>query len=170
MKLASATCRGYTAHIRGLIYLLFFVVVGAFIRVALADDQIRVMVVFDESGHRVEQVFRSANRSAALPRTQANARLKSGTSKSGQPYVAWYSAEGTMLVQNHLVEPRVKHVPLQGSASRLNPVRYAALTSGVYLIAGPADAAQAIITLPLLNTGPVRLPAEQWTLDLNVYP
>lgn len=150
--------------------LLMLVSSIALIRSAHADEQIRVTIVFDGAGHRVEQLYRPANPSPALPRSVDESRVRTRPLNSGLPVISWYSEVGTLVLQSSITDPRIRHVPVLGSVGHDNPVQYALQTSGVYLIAGPAIARRVIISLPSLNTGHVQLTAEQWTLDLTVFP
>ncbi|MBX2883427.1 MAG: hypothetical protein KTR32_25965 [Granulosicoccus sp.] len=137
----------------------------------MANTKLRVMVVFDSTGHRIGRLYHPADSTRSVPRSIDGARVKKeGRRSSRLPVIYWYGADGSLLAESNIVDPRVRHVPLTGTASSQSPVRYAVQESGVYLITGPASTARILVALPPLDTTDISVPAQQWMLDLTQIP
>lgn len=162
------------ATLHTLTLLMALVILSVFNGMVLAASEVRVMIVFDAEGHRIEQLHRPGSRVRPLPLSVDNARTSDVTRKNGGknslPTIYWYAVDGTLLSTDTIVDPRVRHVPLVDSIGKNNTVRYTVVTSGVYLIAGPANATQVVVELPSLQAGVTNLDTVQWRLDLTAFP
>ena len=147
----------------------FFMAVG----IVAAHADTRVMIVFDDSGHRVERVVGDVTTSSRqrLTASRIQTRNRGNQLAGGMSMVYWFDAGANLLYSERIRDPRVRHAPHRtssgsddGSAER---IVYVVQTHGVYLLSAAYGATVAKVHLPELSVGGRSLPAERWTLDVT---
>ena len=135
-----------------LFFALFFTVV--------AQAQLRVLIKFDETEHRIHRQvsLKSSNPELAEHQASQNANDPS----PGAVNVLWLSADGTVLHRNAMADPRVTHAPLGGAQS--NPT-FVGLSDGAYMVSGPE--ASAILEVRFPENHALGLQAQTWQFPLN---
>lgn len=126
----------------------------------VTQAQLRVLIKFDESEHRVHRLVRLK---ASNPKLAAHKALQNANQPSpGVVTILWLSADGSVLHSSAMADPRVTHAPLLGSHS--NPT-YITLTDGAYMVSGPQESTGLEVRLPVNNA--LALQAQTWKFDLN---
>jgi len=126
-----------------------------------AQSDVRVLISYDATGHRVDRVIQSPVNHAS-DRTLKTIRsidhpLVDLALNAQQPVVNWYGEKGNLLESRRLPDPRVTHAPVQRPHNRLSaetfstPLEYFWRDSGVYLLVGPADASEVRVFFPPMN-------------------
>ncbi len=129
---------------------------------SIASAGTRVLVRFDETGHYVHRVHRSASLDTpAVDTLRATELLVTNSEVS----LRWRDSDGKLVAATRLIDPRVTHAPLELGSSEL---AWTVLREGAYMASGPDSAVQLEIILPARSTPSV--PAETWVLDLKVGP
>jgi len=132
--------------------------------------EVRVLLSFDNSGHRVEQIMQFDSATHALSQRPVNAvpeqnQTLESAILSLQPRMAtliWLDAQGRWRAQTTEPDPRVAHSPahIDGTDSGL-----VGEVAGAWLVSGPDSASSLTILLPADVT--LGLGFEQWTLSLS---
>jgi len=146
--------------------------------VGIASAEIRVLFFFDEMGHQLRKTYpvhsrpsqdRKSDQISPIDRGRSvvNVEQKKGTSSQqtehlpGFARLTWKNANGTVIAQTEVPDPRVAHSPghvLSDSASRV------ARLKGAWLATGPDEAFSVTISLP--ETLSVNLGYEEWLVYL----
>jgi len=132
----------------------------------VSSAEVRVLLAFDASGHRVHDVARSGTPNANLTsHVEAPADL-AAAALAGDAVLAWLAADGRVLALERAPDPRIGHAPAPGGDEvALSPGRPVALAEGGWLARGPDAATVLVLRLPAV--GAPALSAEQWRLELD---
>lgn len=124
-----------------------------------AQADVRVLINFDESGHRVHRLVNVENTNPAFATTQPS---QSDIEKSqGKVALFWIGANGATLLSASMDDPRLTHTPLTSADTGPTFVR---LTEGAYLVSGPSNSTILEIRLPANNA--LALQAQTWQFKL----
>lgn len=113
-----------------------------------ASADIRVLMAFDASGHRLQRLLHVE--AASMPESMAGPGAASAAepeAPGGLAMAEWLDAAGELLVQTHFPDPRVVHGPALASGVPTAGQRVR-LEQGAYLLSGPDAAFTLRITLP----------------------
>jgi len=138
--------------------LVFFSV--AMLIAGIADADIRVLIKFDATEHRVQQQVhvKSAIPAFAVEQTSQNSTAINPERVS----VRWLGADGTTLLTASMQDPRLVHAPL--AIAEASPTMVG-LDEGAYMVSGPSNSSILQIRLPANSA--LALDAQTWQFELN---
>lgn len=134
-----------------------------------ADDQ-RVLLSFDNAGHKVQQIVRPLSRAMQVeklgksePRIEVpDVNVLISKLQPGFATLVWMDAEGFQHSTSTAPDPRVSHAPAHITGVDESRVGE---RDGAWLITGPLVASSVLILLPADPS--VGLAFEQWDVPLN---
>jgi len=127
---------------------------------SVAHAELRVLIKFDESGHRVH---RQVNIASENPMLEPEQLLQSFLTRNpGKVVVLWRAADGSTLHTSSMEDPRLTHAPLTGTDPSPTIVD---LNQGAYMVTGPSDSTTLEVQLPA--NGALALDAQTWQFELN---
>ena len=132
--------------------------------IAPAGADWRVLLAFDEDGHRVHRATDTGEDGRLLSRPPP-AIDPARAEAAGDAVLVWRDAAGETLLVEAAADPRVGHAPVReaegGAIAAGEPV---SLASGAWQARGPDGAATLELRLPVRDTPP--LAAETWHFPL----
>lgn len=130
-----------------------------------AQAQLRVLVKFDETEHRIHRLVtvKSNNPELAQQLALHADELSADELRAGKVSVLWLSVDGAVLLRSAMEDPRITHAPLSGADS--NPT-FVSLSEGAYMVSGPKSSAMLEIRLPANSA--LGLQAQIWQFQLNL--
>ena len=132
----------------------------------VAGADLRVLLAFDQSGHRVHDIRRDADADAGLTSYVAPPADLAAAARAGDATLAWLGPDGRVLLLERAPDPRVGHAPAPGGDRvAVSPGAPVALAEGGWLARGPDAAATLVLRLPAV--GAPALAAEKWRLALD---
>ena len=135
-------------------------VCGAFFYASAAFAEVRVLIKFDGTDHRLHRLVNLEPVNPALVAEQASQH--SMEQNPGKVGVLWMAADGSVLHTNSIDDPRLTHAPHSGAVSP----SVVGLSDGAYMVSGPAGSAVLEIRLPANDA--LALQAQTWQFDLNL--
>ena len=132
----------------------------------VAGADVRVLLAFDQSGHRVHDIRRGGDADAALTSYVAPPADLAAAARAGDATLAWLGPDGRVLLLERAPDPRVGHAPAPaGNGVAVSPGAPVALAEGGWLARGPEAATTLVLRLPAV--GAPALAAEEWRLALD---
>ncbi len=122
----------------------------------------RILLSFDNNGHRIHRVVQAASRISNPILEQRKSAFARSRVSPQTAMATWFDINGDTVKVGFFADPRTTHAPYSSQDSAL---KWVVLQEGAYLLEGPDTAVQLQLGFPARNW--LGLPEENWLLNLQ---